>query len=174
MSIGANTKRWITLLLAAVLGASLLPVGLAGRSVSAQSEPPLTIELAFQPVPYYVGQQITFSIEETNNSDATFPEVAVRVWLPEDGTKFISATPSQGECFYSSSTHNVFCELADLPAEESASVDIDVITTATGTFTTTAWDILNNKEDLEYTLNPYVPGQDPVIDAIVRNSKQGR
>ena len=48
--------------LAAVLGASVLLMGLAGRSVSAQSEPPLTIELAFQPVSYYVGQQITFSI----------------------------------------------------------------------------------------------------------------
>lgn len=36
---------------------------------------------------------------------------------------------------------------------------------------TTAWDALNNRQDLEYTLNPHVPGQDPVLDATVENSE---
>ena len=120
-----------------------------------------------------MGQQITFFVTETNNTDTSFPEVAVRTWLPEDGTEYVSATPSQGECFYSSYTHNVFCELGDLPDGGSASVGIVVTTTAPGTFTTTVWDVLNNRQDLEYTLNPYVPGQDPVLDATVRNSQYG-
>ena len=171
-NIGVNTKRLAILVLAAVLGASVL-LGLGGRLASAQDESPLTLDLAFQPLPVYVGQPITFFIEETNNTDATFPEVAVRTWLPEEGTQYVSATPSQGECFYSSYTHNVFCELGDLPAGGSASVDIVVTTTASGTFTTTVWDILNNRQDLEYTLNPYIPGVDPVMDATVRNIQQG-
>lgn len=172
MNIGANTKQLSILVLAAVLGASVV-LGLGERSVSAQDEPPLTLDLAFRPLPVYVGQQVTFFVTETNNTNTTFPEVAVRIWLPEDGTEYVSAIPSQGECFYSQYTHNVFCELGDLPAGGSASVDITVTTTATGTFTTTAWDILNNRQDLEYTLNPYIPGQYPEIDALVRNSKAG-
>jgi hypothetical protein len=50
-------------------------------------------------------------------------------------------------------------------------VDIVVTTTATGTFTNTLWDVLNNHKDLEYTLRPYIPAQDPQIDATVRNAK---
>src|SRR5918998_6554951 len=178
-AIGPNTKRLgfivLAVTLAVVLGTSVvLLLGMTGRSASAQNEEsPLALELTIKPLPLFVGEQITFTITETNNSNETFPEVAVRDWLPEDGTEYVSATPSQGECFYSSYTHNVFCELGDLSAGGSASVDIVVTTTETGTFTNTAWDVLNNREDLEYTLNPYVPGQDPVIDATVRNAKQG-
>lgn len=100
-----------------VLGASvLLLLGLSGRSASAQNESPLTLVLEAAPVPIYVGQQITYTITETNNSQETFPEVAVRDWLPEGHTAFVSATPTQGECSYAPSVHNVFCELGDLPA----------------------------------------------------------
>lgn len=174
-AIGPNPKRFGVLVLAVVLGMSVvLLLGLTGGSASAQNEAPLLdLELSIKPLPLFVGQQITFYITETNNSNETFPEVAVRDWLPEDGTEYVSATPSQGECFYSSYTHNVFCELGDLPAGGSASVEIVVTTTATGTFTNTVWDVLNNRKDLEYTLRPYIPGQDPVIDASVRNTKAG-
>jgi len=178
-AIGPNTKRLGVLVLAVTLAVVLsmsvvLLLGLTGGSASAQNEESLLdLELSIKPLPDFVGQQITFYITETNNSNETFPEVAVRDWLPEDGTEYVSATPSQGECFYSSYTHNVFCELGDLPAGGSASVEIVVSTTATGTFTNTAWDVLNNRKDLEYTLRPYIPGQDPVIDASVRNAKAG-
>ena len=177
--VGTNKQRfWVLVLavaLAVVLGTLVvLLLGLTGRSASAQNEgSPLALELAIKPLPDFVGEQITFYITETNNSNETFPEVAVRDWLPEDGTEYVSATPSQGECFYSSYTHNVFCELGDLLAGGSASVEIVVTTTATGTFTNTAWDVLNNRKDLEYTLRPYIPGQDPQIDASVRNTKAG-
>ena len=50
-------------------------------------------------------------------------------------------------------------------------MDIGVTTTATGTFTNTLWDVLNNHKDLEYTLRPYIPGRDPQIDETVRNAK---
>jgi uncharacterized repeat protein (TIGR01451 family) len=178
-AVGTNKKRfWVLVLavaLAVVLGTGVVVLlGLTGRSASAQNEEsPLALMLTIKPLPLFVGEQITFTITETNNSNETFPEVAVRDWLPEDGTEYVSATPSQGECFYSSYTHNVFCELGDLPAGSSASVEIVVTTTATGTFTNTAWDALNNREDLEYTLRPYILGQDPQIDAAVRNTKAG-
>ena len=171
--VGTNTKRASIIVLAVALSVSVLLLDLTGGEASAQDESPLDLELAINPLPLFIGQEVTFTITETNNSDETFPEVAVRDWLPENGTEYVSATPSQGECFYSSYTHNVFCELGDLSAGGSASVDIVVTTTETGTFTNTAWDVLNNREDLEYTLNPYVPGQDPVIDATVRNTKEG-
>ena len=178
-AIRTNTKRLgfivLAVTLAVVLGTSVvLLLGMTGGSASAQNEEsPLDLELSIKPLPSFVGEQITFYITETNNSNETFPEVAVRDWLPEDGTEYVSATPSQGECFYSSYTHNVFCELGDLPAGGSASVDIVVTTTATGTFTNTVWDVLNNRKDLEYTLRPYIPGQDPQIDAAVKNAKAG-
>jgi uncharacterized repeat protein (TIGR01451 family) len=178
-AIGPNTKRLgfivLAVTLAVVLGTSVvLLLGMTGGSASAQNEEsPLDLELSIKPLPSFVGEQITFYITETNNSNETFPEVAVRDWLPEDGTEYVSATPSQGECFYSSYTHNVFCELGDLPAGGSASVEIVVTTTATGTFTNTVWDVLNNRKDLEYTLRPYIPGQDPQIDAAVKNAKAG-
>jgi len=178
-AIGTNMKRLgvlvLAVTLAVVLGTSVvLLLGMTGGSASAQNEEsPLDLELSIKPLPSFVGEQITFYITETNNSNETFPEVAVRDWLPEDATEYVSATPSQGECFYSSYTHNVFCELGDLPAGGSASVDIVVSTTATGTFTNTVWDVLNNRKDLEYTLRPYIPGQDPQIDAAVKNAKAG-
>ena len=178
-AIRTNTKRlgvlMLAVTLAVLLGTSVvLLLGLTGRLASAQNEKsPLDLELSIKPLPSFVGEQITFHITEINNSNETFPEVAVRDWLPEDGTEYVSATPSRGECFYSSYTHNVFCELGDLPAGDSATVDIVVTTTATGTFTNTVWDVLNNRKDLEYTLRPYIPGQDPQIDAAVRNAKAG-
>ena len=52
-------------------------------------------------------------------------------------------------------------------------MDIVVTTTAPGTFTNTAWDILNNRQDMQDTLRPYIPGRDPVIDEAVRNSQLG-
>ena len=119
-AIGTDTKRLgvlvLAVALAVVLGTLVVLLGMTGRSASAQNEEsPLALELTIKPLPLFVGEQITFTITETNNSNETFPEVAVRDWLPEDGTEYVSATPSQGECFYSSYTHNVFCELGDLP-----------------------------------------------------------
>ena len=155
-NVGANTKRLTALLLALALalalGASVL-LGLAGRSASAQNTPPLTIAAAVNPQPVFVGQQVNLYIEETNDTNTAFPEVAVRDWLP-DGTTYGSATPSQGECFYSASVHNVFCELGDIPAGGTATVHIVVTATAPGDFTNTAWDILNNRADVSYTVNP--------------------
>ncbi len=143
----------LVLALALALTASVFS-GLAGRSASAQNNtPPLSIAAAVNPQPVFVGQQVNLYVEETNNTNSTFPEVAVRDWLP-NGTAYVSATPTQGKCFYAASVHNVFCELGDLPAGGTATVTIVVTANAPGTFTNTAWDILNNRADVGYTVNP--------------------
>jgi hypothetical protein len=82
-TIRTNTKRlgvMPAVTLAVVLGTSVvLLLGLTGGSASAQNEEsPLDLELSIKPLPSFVGEQITFYITETNNSNGTFPEVAVR------------------------------------------------------------------------------------------------
>ncbi len=109
------------------------------------SEPtsPLSIHKSVDS-PGMVGEPLTYTITETNNQASTFPEVAVRDLLPNDAT-FVSATPSQGECDYAPSVHNVFCELGDIPAGGSATVDIVVVPTTERYLTTNnVYDILNN------------------------------
>jgi uncharacterized repeat protein (TIGR01451 family) len=161
--VGTDTKRLgvvvMVMALAMVSGASVLLLGPTGRSASAQNDPPR--------------ERVRFTIRETNNSEETFPEVAVRNLLPEGATEFVSATPSQGECSYAPSVHNVFCELGDLPAGGSAEVEIVATSTAPRRFTNTAFDILNNREDIEATVNEYVAGEDPMIDETIRNTKAG-
>jgi uncharacterized repeat protein (TIGR01451 family) len=176
--VGTDTKRLgvvvMAMALAMVSGASVLLLGPTGRSASAQNDSPLTLQLFIRPpVLYFVGERVRFTIRETNNSEETFPEVAVRNLLPEGATEFVSATPSQGECSYAPSVHNVFCELGDLPAGGSAEVEIVATSTAPGRFTNTAFDILNNREDIEATVNEYVAGEDPTIDETIRNTKAG-
>ena len=90
-------------------------------------------------------------ITVTNNTNTTFPEVAVRDWLPDDVT-FVSAA-SQGECFYSQFVNNVFCELGNIPARGSVGATIIGIPTRLETFTNTAWDILNNRADANFTVS---------------------
>ena len=183
--VGTDTKRLGVVVMATALamvsGASVLLLGPTGRSASAQNDSPsaqndspLTLQLFIRPpVLYFVGERVRFTIRETNNSEETFPEVAIRNLLPEGATEFVSATPSQGECSYAPSVHNVFCELGDLPAGGSAEVEIVATSTAPGRFTNTAFDILNNREDIEVTVNEYVAGEDPMIDETVRNTKAG-
>jgi uncharacterized repeat protein (TIGR01451 family) len=178
VNVDATTKRLIALLLAVVLAASVLTIltmmGSASAQVSssaggasaqvstsagrasAQNMPPLGITKVAYPTPPVtipVGRGLDFVITETNNTNTTFPEVAVRDWLPNEVT-FFDASASQGECFYSPFVHNVFCELGDIPAGGSAFVYITVIPRTPGTFTNTAWDILNNRADANFIVTP--------------------
>jgi uncharacterized repeat protein (TIGR01451 family) len=121
------------------------------------SEPtsPLSIHKSADfPAGRVVGEPLIFTITETNNQASTFPEVAVRDLLPDEVT-FVSATPSQGECDYAPSVNNVFCELGDIPAGGSATVDIVVIpTTERFVIANTAYDILNNRAQTSVEFTP--------------------
>ena len=81
------------------------------------------------------GQQITFTISETNNANLPLP-VAVRNTLPGNVT-FVSATPNKGTCFppgtfFFLSANDVFCLLGILPSGQSATIDTVVTPTEPG------------------------------------------
>lgn len=128
---------------------------LSGYICSSEPTSPLSIHKSADfPAGRVVGEPLIFTITETNNQASTFPEVAVRDLLPDD-TTFVSATPSQGECDYAPSVHNVFCELGDIPAGGSATVDIVVIpTTERFVITNIAYDILNNRAQTSVEFTP--------------------
>jgi uncharacterized repeat protein (TIGR01451 family) len=119
----------------------------------ARHDAPLNISTAAIPNTILVGDPVNLTITETNNSHHTYHEVAVRDWLP-DGVTYVSAVPTQGECFYSASVHNVFCELGNIPHRGSVTVNITATGATPGTYTNTAWDILNNRADATLTVNP--------------------
>jgi uncharacterized repeat protein (TIGR01451 family) len=133
------------------------PIGLEqtipGYICASEPTSPLSIHKSANAYPATVGQPLTYTITETNNQASTFPEVAVRDLLPNDVT-FVSATPSQGECDYAPSVHNVFCELGDIPAGGSATVDIVVIPTKGEFHVNIVYDILNNRAQHPLTAPP--------------------
>ena len=85
--------------------------------------------------PATVGQPMTYTLTIVNNSRVTAPAVQAVDVLPA-GVVFMSATPSQGTCSYS--TGVVTCALGNMPGLSTATVAIVVRPTEAGTLINTA------------------------------------
>ncbi len=108
------------------------------------------------PDPATVGQPLTFTITETNDSPC--PGFAIIEDNLPAGVTFVSVTTDFGEC--AQSDGEVGCILI-IPPRSSATVEIVVIPTTPGTITNTAFDIFGNIARATVTVNPVPPPPPP-------------
>ncbi len=81
----------------------------------------LMVTATDNPDPVNIGQNLTYQATVSNNGSGDASDVNFRMWLNGETGTFVSATSSQGSC-----TSFVECDLGDLAAGASATVDIVV------------------------------------------------
>src|SRR5215213_10722058 len=128
--IRAKTQHILSLFTALVLSTTLLVAG----SAQAQTDPDIDINQTADPNPATVGQPLTFAVTLTNNSDPQ--HMGLKDFFPQ-GWELVSATPSQGTCGPGHHSNAVECTLGELPRGGSATVEVVVVPTASGTATNT-------------------------------------
>jgi hypothetical protein len=126
-----RTKYLLSLLLASMLVASLLPA----RPAQAQTDPEVSVTQTAAPGPAVVGQPHTFTVTVANGSDPQ--QVGLKNFLSPADVQLVSATPSQGTCGISHHDNGFDCTLGELPTEGSATVEIVATPTQPGTITST-------------------------------------
>ncbi len=104
------------------------------------------------PDPLNIDQQLTYTIDVTNNSTGTATGVTLTDSLPAE-VSFNSATATQGSCSQANGT--VTCALGEMAAGATATVTIVVTPTTPGMITNTA--TVNANED-----DPF-PGNDTAV-----------
>jgi len=118
---------------------SAIDTNLANNSASATTTVNPVADLAVtksdSPDPVLVGQELTYTVGVQNNGPSAAPGVSLSDTLPA-GVTFTSATPSQGTCSQSAGT--VTCPLGTIANGASASVQIKVTPTTTGSITNQA------------------------------------
>jgi uncharacterized repeat protein (TIGR01451 family) len=82
------------------------------------------------PDPVPLGEDLTYTLSVANHGPSDATAVTVTDTLPAS-VEFVSATPTQGSCLHLGGS--VSCDLGDLAEQDSATVTIKVIPTATGT-----------------------------------------
>jgi uncharacterized repeat protein (TIGR01451 family) len=115
-------------------------VGVNSLTVTATNPPPVTADLSMTasaaPDPGVVGSNVTDTFTVTNGSATTTAQSVVLTDVVPAGAAYVSATPSQGSCSFSSGT--VTCNLGGLAGGASASVAIVVTPSAAGTLSNQA------------------------------------
>lgn len=158
--IGAKTKHFFVGLLSALaLSAGLLvSVPPAQAQVGCGDPSFLDLDKTATPDPVRVGQRLTFTLTETNNTPCP-AFVIVEDDLPA-GVRFVSVKTDYGECEYDPSSNAIGCILI-LPGNSSATVDIVVVPTTPGTITNTASDIFGNQAQATVTVIDPTPTPTP-------------
>lgn len=95
----------------------------------------LSVAMSDAPDPVSNGSNVTYTITVTNNGPDTATGVTLADTLPSSGVTFVSATPSQGNCY---GTGPVNCSLGDITNGSNATVSVVLQTTATGVITNVA------------------------------------
>jgi uncharacterized repeat protein (TIGR01451 family) len=104
-------------------------------NVCAQTGTDLAVTKAAGPNPIAVGGLLTYTIAVHNNGPGAASNVALTDTLPA-GMTFLAATPSQGTAQFNDGS--VTCNLGSMPFGATATVTINVETTAAGTICNTA------------------------------------
>ena len=158
--IGAKTKHFFVGLLSALaLSAGLLvSVPPAQAQVGCGDPSFLDLDKTATPDPVRVGQRLTFTLTETNNTPCP-AFVIVEDDLPA-GVRFVSVKTDYGECVYDPSSNAIGCILI-LPGNSSATVDIVVVPTTPGTITNTASDVFGNQAQATVTVIDPTPTPTP-------------
>lgn len=158
--IGARAKHsFVGLLLALALAAGLLVSASPAQAQVGCGDPNvLDLDKTAAPDPVRVGQRLTFTLTETNNTPCP-GFVIVEDDLPT-GVRFVSVTTDYGECEYDPSSNAIGCILI-LPGNSPATVDIVVVPTAPGTITNAASDIFGNQAQVTVTVIEPTPTPTP-------------
>lgn len=156
----ARTERFfVGLLLALALAAGLLvSVPPAQAQVGCGDPDALALDKTALPDPVRVGQRLTFTLTQTNNTPCP-AFVIVEDDLPA-GVRFVSVTTDDGECEYDPSSNAIGCILI-IPNNSSATVDIVVVPTVPGTITNAASDIFGNQARATVTVVEPAPTPTP-------------
>lgn len=158
--IEARSKHYfVGLLLVLALAAGLLVSAPPAQAQVGCEDPSfLDLDKTAAPDPVRVGQRLTFTLTETNNTPCP-AFVIVEDDLPA-GVRFVSVTTDYGECEYDPASNAIGCILI-LPENSSATVDIVVVPTAPGTITNTASDIFDNQAQATVTVIDPTPTPTP-------------
>lgn len=95
----------------------------------------LALAMSDAPDPVTNGNNVTYTLTITNNGPDTATGVTLADTLPSSGATFVSATPSQGNCY---GTGPVNCSLGDIANGANATVSVVLQTTATGVISNSA------------------------------------
>jgi len=156
--IGARAKHsFVGLLLALALAAGLLVSAPPAQAQVGCGDPNvLDLDKTAEPDPVRLGQRLTFTLTETNNSPCPIV-VFVEDDLPA-GVRLVSATTDEGVCDQSSD--EIVC-LLFVSGGASATVDIVVVPTELGIITNTASDIFGNQAQATVTVIELTPTPTP-------------
>ena len=146
-------KRMITVLALAMTIAVLA----TNVALATMQQRPLTLTKSANVNAVTVGEQVSFTLTETNNQPFDLNGVGVRDSLPAN-VNFVSATSSQGTCSYvpvgPDGVPNVQCDLGTLPSGATATINIVVVPTQPGSITNTAVDIGENQASASVSVSP--------------------
>jgi len=84
----------------------------------------LRIDKSDNPDPAVAGEQLTYTLDVTNDGPETAQDVVVTDELP-DGVSFVSASPPS--CLHDATTNTVTCDLGDLASGATTTVTITVL-----------------------------------------------
>jgi uncharacterized repeat protein (TIGR01451 family) len=159
MSVGANGKRLVLIVLAAALAillAIMLGTGAVWttKSASAQGSNPLAISTAVYPSPTNaipLGTKMDFLITEYNASNRPARKVTVSDQLPA-GVSYVAAKASQGQCYPMADEPTIRCNLGTIPAKGVAHINVVVHATSRGTHSNYVYDKLGNEASARFTI----------------------
>ncbi len=141
--------------------------------VNAQAD--LAIVKAATPNPVEAGQQLTYTLNSTNNGPSNATGVTVTDTLPA-GVTFVSAASSQGNVSYANGTVTILVGNLAVGAAATSTIVVDVNSTTTGDITNTAViggnqpdpNLANNQSSVTTTVTPpFIPHNNSDIDLAI-------